>query len=160
MVPESDSDERLSDLDCRRSLRGDDKLPSIFSDGFDPFSPTRSLSQVLNLMDRMMDLPASARTAPRRGWDAREDADGLHLRIDMPGLGKEHVKVSAESGGTLVIRGEEEESGRSYNSRINLPENVFRLDGIKAEMKNGVLKVTVPKVKEEERKDVYQVQID
>ena len=34
------------------------------------------------------------------------------------------------------------------------------MDKIKAEMKNGVLRVTVPKVKEEERKDVFQVKIE
>jgi HSP20 family protein len=34
------------------------------------------------------------------------------------------------------------------------------MDKIKAEMKNDMLKVVVPKVKEEERKDVFQVNVD
>lgn len=134
---------------------------------FDPFSPTRSLSQVLNFMDQMTENPffSGTRGGLRRGWDAKETDDALNLSIDMPGLGKEDVRVSLEQN-TLVIRGEggkegeDEESVRRYTSRIDLPEKLYRTDQIKAEMKNGVLKVTVPKVKEEERADVFQVKVD
>ncbi|KAG1342327.1 Small heat shock protein, chloroplastic [Cocos nucifera] len=167
---------KLRDLDADRSIdvdrrRGDSSsFPSIFSDVWDPFTPTRSLSQVLNMMDQMLDNPfgAASRGASgglRRGWEAKEDGDTLHLRIDMPGLGKEHVKVWAEQN-TLVIKGEgeekteEEESSRRYSSRIDLPPGAYKVDQIRAEMKNGVLKVVVPKVKEAERKDVFQIKID
>lgn len=135
----------------------------------DPFNPSRSLSQVLNLMDQMMDgaFPASARGmggGVRAGWDAKEDEEALRLRIDMPGLGKENVRVSVEQN-TLIIQGEgekegEDEEARRYSSRIDLPEGRYKTDQIKAEMKNGVLKVVVPKVKEEERKDVVQVNVE
>ncbi|KAJ0984595.1 hypothetical protein J5N97_002951 [Dioscorea zingiberensis] len=166
-------DERSLDVDRRgggsvAGRRGTADFPSIFSDVLDPFGPTRSLSQVLNLMDQMLDNPfaASARGSPvgRRGWDAREDENALYLRIDMPGLDKEHVRVSAEQG-TLVIKGEgekeqEDESPRRYSTRIDLPDESFKMDEIRAEMKNGVLKVVVPKIKEEERKDVYQIKIE
>lgn len=139
---------------------------------FDPFSPTRSLSQVLNLMDSFMENPFLSATRGsgvgsglRRGWDARETEDALHLRVDMPGLGKEDVKVSVEQS-TLTIKGEggkeegDEESGRRYMSRIDLPEKLYSTDQIRAEMKNGVLKVTVPKVKEDERSDVFNVNVE
>ncbi|XP_042504238.1 small heat shock protein, chloroplastic-like isoform X2 [Macadamia integrifolia] len=145
--------------------------PSIFTaDVFDPFSPTRSLSQVLNLMDQFVDNPylAASRgmgSGTRAGWNAKEDENGLYVRIDMPGLGKEDVKVSVEQN-TLIIKGEgdkedgDEEGGRRYSSRIDLPEKLYKIDQIKAEMKNGVLRVNIPKVKEEERRDVHQVQIE
>lgn len=166
-----DDDRRRDDLSGAPRSRGDSpSFPSIFSDVWDPFTPTRSLSQVLNMMDQMLDNPfgAASRGANgglRRGWEAKEDGDALHLRIDMPGLGKEHVNVWAEQN-TLVIKGEgeekteEEESGRRYSSRIDLPPGAYKVDQIRAEMKNGVLKVVVPKVKEEERKDVFQIKID
>lgn len=102
----------------------------------------------------------------RRGWDARETEDALHLRVDMPGLGKEDVKISVEQN-TLTIKGEgakesgdEEEGARRYISRIDLPDKLYKVDQIKAEMKNGVLKVVVPKMKEEERTDVFNVKIE
>ncbi|OEL18027.1 hypothetical protein BAE44_0020954 [Dichanthelium oligosanthes] len=34
------------------------------------------------------------------------------------------------------------------------------MDQIKAEMKDGVLKVTMPKIKDEERKDVFQIKVE
>ncbi|XP_038983245.1 small heat shock protein, chloroplastic-like isoform X2 [Phoenix dactylifera] len=166
-----DVDRRRDDLSGAPRRRGDSSFfPSIFPDVRDPFTPARSLSQVLNLMDQMLDNPFAAATQGaiggfRRGWEAREDGDALHLRIDMPGLGKEHVKVWAEQN-TLIIKGEgeketeEEESGRRYSSRIDLPPEAYQIDQIRAEMKNGVLKVVVPKVKAEERKDVFQINIE
>lgn len=87
----------------------------------------------------------------------------------MPGLGKEEVRVKVEQN-TLVIKGEsrEEEEGeeeeeeidrRRYSSRIDLPPSWYKIEDIKAEMKNGVLKVMVPKVKGEERQDLFVVPI-
>lgn len=139
-------------------------------DVVDPLWPSRSLSQVLNMMDQFMDNPFLSTSRGigaglRRGWDVRETEDALNLRVDMPGLDKEDVKISVEQN-TLVIKGEggkesdDEESGRRYTSRIDLPEKFYRTDQIKAEMKNGVLKVVVPKVKEEERADVFHVKVE
>ncbi|KAL9387249.1 hypothetical protein Peur_020373 [Populus x canadensis] len=164
--------------DDHESGRGSDDRPShrslarsrddFLSDVFDPFSPTRSLSQVLNMMDQFMENPlisAPRAGGLRRGWDARETDDALNLRIDMPGLGKEDVKVSVEQN-SLVIKGEgakesdDEENARRYSSRIDLPEKMYKTDEIKAEMKNGVLKVVVPKVKEEERANVLHVKVE
>ncbi|KAL2248576.1 UNVERIFIED_CONTAM: Heat shock protein, mitochondrial [Sesamum indicum] len=115
------------------------------------------------MMDQFMESPVTS--SIRRNWDARETADGLHLRMDMPGLDKEDVKVSVEQN-TLIIKGEgkkefeEEEHGRRYSSRIDLPERLYKTNEIKAEMKNGVLKVFVPKIKEEERSDVFHVSVE
>ena len=151
------------DLD-RRSVRSAPRRRDDFlADSFFPFLAPSSLSQVLNLMDQMAEKPYLSST--RRGWDAKETDDGLYLRVDMPGLSKEDVKVCVEQN-TLVIKGEgakegdDEESVNRYTSRIDLPEKMYQTDQIKAEMKNGVLKVVVPKVKEEERKDVFNVRVE
>ncbi|CAK9319737.1 unnamed protein product [Citrullus colocynthis] len=165
-------DDHSVDVDRRsnRSIsRSRDRFPG-FADVFDPFSPTRSLSQVLNLMDQLMEDPFLAASrgvgaGSRRGWDVREDDNALYLRMDMPGLSKEDVKVSVEQN-TLIIKGEaakeseDEEDRRRFSSRLDLPGNLYELNSIKAEMKNGVLKVAVPKVKEEERKDVRHVTVE
>ncbi|KAF3681145.1 Heat shock 22 kDa protein, mitochondrial [Capsicum annuum] len=170
-----DEDDRGVDVDRRsgRSVsRRQDGLPSFFSDVFDPFSPPRSVRQLLNMMDQMIDSPfvaaprsMGAVVPSRRGWDVREDADALYIKMDMPGLDKDNVKVAVEQN-TLIIKGEgekeseDEEYRRRYSTRLEIPQKLYKLDGIKAEMKNGVLKVAVPKVKEEERKDVFNVQVE
>jgi len=121
-------------------------------------------------MDQFMENPLLSASrgmgsgAIRRGWDVREDEDALHLKVDMPGLGKDDVKVSVEEN-TLIIKGEgpkesEDEEPRRYSTRIDLTPNAYKVDGIKAEMKNGVLRVSVPKLKEDERRDVFQVQVE
>ncbi|XP_068637008.1 heat shock 22 kDa protein, mitochondrial-like [Aristolochia californica] len=99
-------------------------------------------------------------------FDVKEDENAVRLRIDMPGLGNEQVKVWVEQN-TLVIRGEgekeadEEDDGEmTYTSKIDLPPKVCELDQMKAEMKKGVLRVIVPKVKGEERSDVLHVKVE
>ncbi|XP_047962534.1 heat shock 22 kDa protein, mitochondrial-like [Salvia hispanica] len=162
------SSRRFFNTNAVREYDSDDRDPDVISRRvFSPFAfPTRSsLSQILNVMDQMMESPVMSGGGGRRSWDARETEEGLQLRVDMPGLGKEDVKVSVEQN-TLVIRGEgkkeneEDESGRRYTSRIDLPEKLYKTDEIKAEMKNGVLKVFVPRIKEDQRNDVFHVNID
>ncbi|KAL1201186.1 23.6 kDa heat shock protein [Cardamine amara subsp. amara] len=160
------------DLERRSDRSVSHRRDDFFPDVFDPFSSTRSVSQVLNLMDQLMENPLISATrgmgasGVRRGWDIKEKDDALHLRIDMPGLSREDVKLALEQD-TLVIRGEGKdedgagESGnRRFTSRIGLPEKIYKVDEIKAEMKNGVLKVVIPKMKEEERNDVHQIQVN
>ncbi|XP_057524686.1 small heat shock protein, chloroplastic [Amaranthus tricolor] len=159
------------DVDDRSSISRRRDFPTgILPDVFDPFAPTRSVSQLMNFMDQLMENSASRMGmggggAMKRGWDVKEDKEALRLKVDMPGLGKEDVKVSVEEN-TLIIKGEAEketeemEDRRRYSTRIDLSPNMYKIDGIKAEMNNGVLKIVLPKLKPEERKDVFQVQIE
>ncbi|KAL6861716.1 hypothetical protein ACP4OV_017416 [Aristida adscensionis] len=81
------------------------------------------------------------------------------LRINVPGLGKDDVKVQVEDGNVLTVRaaGKEKEAeeegavwhvaerGRPEFARaVALPEGV-RVEGIRAGVENGVLTVVVPK---------------
>ncbi|KAF7139029.1 hypothetical protein RHSIM_Rhsim07G0020900 [Rhododendron simsii] len=171
----ADDDERSLDFDRRGSGTGRavsrrrDPITSLFSDVLDPFSPTRSLSQILNLMDQFQEDPFVAASrgmgaGSRRGFNVKEDDNALYMRIEMPGLDKEDVKVVVE-GNTLVIIGEgkkeseDDDVAPRYSSRIDLPPNLYKIDQIKAEMRNGVLKIVVPKVKEEERKK-FEVNVE
>ncbi|GFP96080.1 heat shock 22 kDa protein mitochondrial [Phtheirospermum japonicum] len=54
----------------------------------------------------------------------------------------------------------DKKTGRGYINKFDLPENVYKTKEIKAEMKNGVLKVFVPKIKNEERTDVFDVSVE
>lgn len=143
----------------------------------DSLSPVRSMRQMLDTMDRLFEdamttFPGkTGEVAVRTPWDINEDEDEIKLRFDMPGLSKEDVKVSVEDD-VLVIRGErrkeegEEDdstdswSRRSYSSygtRLQLPDGC-QMDKVKAEMKNGVLYISVPKGKVERK--VIDVEID
>ena len=103
----------------------------------------------------------------RAPWDIVEDDNEIKMRFDMPGLSKEDVKVMVEDD-MLVIKGEtkKEEGGddawkrrsySSYDTRLQLPADDCEMDKIKAELKNGVLYITIPKTKVERK--VIDVQI-
>ncbi|XP_042443844.1 heat shock 22 kDa protein, mitochondrial-like [Zingiber officinale] len=74
-----------------RLRRDGDLFPTCFvADALDPFSQQRSLSDVFNVVDRMLDIFPFG--AGWRGWDAREDLRALYLKGEMPGLGKDDVQ--------------------------------------------------------------------
>ena len=137
-------------------------------------SPMRTMRQMLDTMDRLFDdavgFPMATRRSPaaagevRLPWDIVEDEKEVKMRFDMPGLARDEVKVMVEDD-TLVIRGEhkkeegaegdgdgwwKERSVSSYDMRLALPDECDK-SKVRAELKNGVLLVTVPKT-EVERK--------
>nr|AIX87514.1 heat shock protein 21 [Lycium barbarum] len=141
----------------------------------DPMSPMRTMRQMMDTMDRLFEdaltFPGRNRAAAgeiRAPWDIHDDENEIKMRFDMPGLSKEDVKVSVEND-MLIIKGEhkKEEGGNdehfggrnysSYDTRLALPDNVDT-DKIKAELKNGVLFIWIPKTKVE--KKVTDVQIN
>ncbi|KAM0868536.1 hypothetical protein ACQ4PT_041249 [Festuca glaucescens] len=155
-----------------RRYDNDDDTSGESGHVFDRFGAPTSLGRLLGLMEDAVVAsgPGGLSSTARRGWlVAKEDDDAVYLKVPMPGLGKEHVKVSAEQN-NLVIKGEcekepwdgdkDDAAVSKYIGRIEMPANAFKMDKIKAEMKNGVLRVTVPKLKKEERKHVFQVEIE
>lgn len=95
------------------------------------------------------------------------DDEAAKLRVDMPGVGKGGLKIWFENG-NLKIEGTEHASaddgvpkeGRKYAVICGILEpGLLRKDEAKAEMKNGVLKVAIPMVKFEERKDVVHINV-
>ncbi|KAK2974404.1 hypothetical protein RJ640_021260 [Escallonia rubra] len=97
----------------------------------------------------------------------KEKDECYKLRYHMPGLGKEDVRIRVEDG-VLTVKGEikeEEEEGSdeelyyygAYNTSVVLPPDA-KADEIKAEMKDGVLLITIPRTEKQER-DVKEVQV-
>ena len=93
--------------------------------------------------------------APR--VDVKETKDGFVLSADLPGVKESDIHVSVD-GSVLTISGHRDEEHRtdeeqyhaverthgSFSRSYELPETA-NLDGIKAELKNGVLTVKVGK---------------
>lgn len=101
----------------------------------------------------------------RRGrtpWEIKEGVGEYNMRFDMPGMARDDVRVWVE-GNMLVVKAEKRSGSEGrllgekkedeawspksygrYNSRILLPDNIM-VDKIKAEVKDGVLYITIPK---------------
>jgi HSP20 family protein len=102
--------------------------------------------------------------------DLEETAEEFVLRVDLPGVSQKDVKVSL-MGDTLTIRGERKsettkDSGSLHrNERIHgVFERTFTLgtpvrnDQVKAQYRDGVLEVRVPKAEEAKLREV-EVQV-
>ncbi|KAJ4833558.1 hypothetical protein Tsubulata_022489 [Turnera subulata] len=95
---------------------------------------------------------------------SKETPEEYVYRADLPGLGKDEVKVEVEGGNVLRITGQRvvekeeksdgwyhmERSGGKFVRCFGLPENA-KADKMKTSMEDGVLTITVPK-KEMSRK--------
>ena len=124
----------------------------------DPLGAPTSMARLLSLMEDVATQTGLSSTAgagaSRLGrWVAKEDDDAVYLKVPMPGLTKEHVEVRADKN-ILVIKGEGEKQPwdgddddsavPKYNRRIEVPAaDAYKMDKIKAEMKNGVLIVAM-----------------
>jgi HSP20 family protein len=96
-----------------------------------------------------------------------EDEKNFYLETDIPGVNKEDIKIDISSDNVIKIEGErkeynEERKGRehfsekifgSFYREFSLPNSVDR-NSIKAEYKNGVLALKLPKLKGEESKEI------
>ena len=90
--------------------------------------------------------------------DIHEEAKQFVVRADLPGVTPKDIELTAEKG-VLSLRGSrdfEQKNDDGHYSRIErvtgkfvrtftLPENV-QTDAIKAQFKDGVLELTIPKV--------------
>jgi HSP20 family protein len=132
----------------------------------DPFALMRELTSELDRVFRESSWPSRhfpfvrARPVAEAGWypeiDVFQKDNRLVIKIDLPGMKKEDVKVEVTDG-HLAISGERqretEEKGRefyrceresgSFYRAVPLPEGV-RLEDVKATFADGVLEVSVP----------------
>jgi HSP20 family protein len=102
--------------------------------------------------------------SPLTGWapalDVHENADNFIIRAELPGLKREDIGVSLQDG-ALVISGErksekveegveihrQERFYGKFQRALTLPTPVAA-DKVKAQYKDGVLTVTLPKTEE------------
>ncbi|MEZ4380878.1 MAG: Hsp20/alpha crystallin family protein [Nannocystaceae bacterium] len=134
----------------------------MFSYIRDPYDPLQAFGLFRRRMDhlfRELDDVVGPRTQPREVWprvNLADTKDAFVLQAEIPGLGVEDVdlSVTAES---LTLRGERKEKapegysvhrqerrGLRFSRSIALPSRVD-VERVSAEVRNGLLVVTLPK---------------
>jgi HSP20 family protein len=136
--------------------------------------PWRSFDELHREMDRLFEdffgRSAKREALAERVWapavDVVDKKDKIVVRAELPGVEKKDVKVTVE-GDVLTIRGERKAEEKvkdedyyacelcygSFSRSIYLPVKV-NPGKIKAEFKDGILSVTVPKAKEAAPKEI------
>jgi HSP20 family protein len=124
------------------------------------WEPFRDLARLQDEVNRMFD-ERSFRAGESVGWTPRcdiyEDDEGVSVRFELAGVEPKDVDIRFENG-VLTMKGErklEREDKRENYHRVELEYGTFTrsftlpgtvdADKIRAEAKNGILTVFVPK---------------
>ena len=131
------------------------------------------LTSLRDELDRLFEVPFEqlARGAQLlSGWnpalDVYEDKDNVTVKAELPGMKREEIEVSLHDG-ALTISGERKsehkhEDAEVYRSErfvgrfqrtVSLPSPVAS-DKVKAQYKDGILTVTLPKTEEAKPKQI------
>ena len=125
------------------------------------------LSSLRDEIDRLFEAPLAelARTSNLlSGWtpafDIFEDKDNLVVKAELPGMKKEDIEISLHDG-SLSISGERKSETKNEDAEVYRSERFFgrfqrtvslptqvNSDKVKAQYKDGILTVTLPKTEE------------
>jgi HSP20 family protein len=118
-------------------------------------------------IDRLFEAPLAglARgTNVLSGWtpalDVYEDKDNLYVKVELPGMKREDIEVALHDG-TLSISGERKSEGKFEDGDVHRAERFFgrfqrtvglnapvASEKVKAQYKDGILTITLPKTEE------------
>lgn len=121
-------------------------------------------------------IATSGLTAYTPQVDVKETDTSFELTADVPGFTKDNIKVDLdEDSRMLTLKGEvkkekeekdkegkyllQERSSSSFERRFSLPENV-KIDDLKAQMKDGQLRIVLEKLKPEPKQQPKSRKID
>ena len=131
------------------------------------FEPFRGLDMVTRRMfDTMNDIkPDISDFSPK--VDIAHEEKAITLLVEIPGVNKEDVKISINEDRVLTISGEKKQhqtidqqaflrTERRFGSftRSFKLTDLIDIQGIQAEFNNGVLSVTLPKIEQEQPKNI------
>ena len=130
-------------------VRYNNRFPRFFDDFF-----TKDLDRFFDATNGNASVPAV---------NVKEDEDGFHVEVAVPGFKKEDFKVELDKD-VLTIATEQEENYeekeeqgnyvkrefayRAFRRSFRLPENVVDGDKINAHYEAGILHLTLPKREE------------
>ena len=132
---------------------------------YDPFRDLRTLQEEVNrLFSNNLSHSFGEEGIARGAWnpnvDIYENKDQIVLEAELPGMNREDFDLTIENS-VITLRGERhfekkdetvnyhrvERSYGSFTRSFTLPQTVSG-DGVKAEYRDGVLRVTLPKREE------------
>ncbi len=131
------------------------------------------LSDLRDEIDRLFETPLAALTRTSQllgGWapafDMHEDKDNIVVKVEVPGMKKEDIDISLHDG-SLSIAGERKTEQKVEDTEVCRAERFFGrfqrtvvlpatvdADKVKAQYKDGVLTITLPKVEEAKPKQI------
>ena len=143
-----------------------------------PWPGFNGLSTLRNEIDRLFEAPLTelARAShllsgSASAVDVHEDKDSFVVKAELPGMKKEDIEVSLHEG-NLSISGERKSEEKLEEAEVYRAERFFgrfqrivtlpaavNASGIKAQYKDGVLTVTLPKAEEAKPKQI-EVQVN
>lgn len=138
---------------------------------WDMMLPTEDPFRILEQSPITVPKAAESLALARSDW--KETPKSHLISIDIPGMKKEDVKIEVEENRVLRVSGErkaeveiegeiwhrsERTTGKFWRP-FRLPGNAD-LEKIKANLENGVLRITVPKLAEEKKREAKVISID
>ncbi len=105
------------------------------------------MNNVWNVLDELAER-AKPITPKQNNMDIIDDV--LTMSFDVPGLSKSDITIEVEDR-VISIEGENVGSGRTFNKQYKLTED-WDINQSEAKVKNGVLTLTIPKLKEKKKK--------
>ena len=131
------------------------------------------LTDLRDEIDRLFEAPLAALGRSSQllsGWtpalDVYEDKDNVYVRAELPGMKKEEIDLSLHDG-TLSISGERKSEDKFKDAEVYRAERFFgrfqrtvtlptpvAADKVKAQYKDGILTVTLPKAEEAKPKHI------
>jgi len=125
-----------------------------------------TFGRLANLQDELDRLFESPLTGWAPALDVHEDKDSFSIRVELPGMRCEDIEVSLQDG-ALVISGERKEEKVTEGTEVHRQERFYGRfsraltlpsavagDKVKAQYKDGILTVTLPKAEEAKPKAI------